>query len=807
MDDGDLAMAHRLQQQFFDEKKKAEEEDLEFARKVQNEQRKEDFFKQTLESTPSSTGFEEPFRSEFGNFGNDNMSFECGSLSEEFEKPIYSSYGSDENAEILRRSLELDCVELPVESPFIKKEDSLNDEDTANLLKHPKTNEDESLALVQLLEMEEKEQAVAKLGLIEEYKRRDEIEDEDRKMAQMMQEMEESRLASNDDVPSHMLTSDDTNEEEYMRKMMIQVQEQQDEELARNFQLQENVVDAAGNERRSGDGLATNLDDSSKPPASTPSPKPPAPPAENSKPMPKSRTATKSNIDEEPISSARSLPQNNTEDEDNDKKLPAKPSSKISDTNINPKTVQNQKPTFENKTAITPTKKKKRTLLSRFLPSKSKQVEMSATANRKSPSYNFTPSSTVPPIIAKVTPVPSKAQSRSRRKRNCVPIREPATCNVCGKNANQFLVALEKTFHLDCFTCLGCCEVIKPTEGFAFTTNENGEKHPLHQKCHAELFGIKCTVCKETIPYSENGMVTYVKHPFFTSEQMCPKHVKNPCRRCNGCNRFEPEGLGAGFVDLQDGNRRLCHSCCRTVIVDSEEAKPLWNKVMNFFENILCISVWKGLRDIPILVVGYETLNESSRFTSHSGSSQIMTRGLCLSEHQSGRKIELANLRLDRQNGSFMCDEDNLINGFTYFQVPDASKRNKYASVTAILCLSGLPSDLSASVLAHEATHAWFKLHPNFDIKKPIPLMVEEGCCQLVANLFLSEGLEPASTETYNDDGPSDNLLRQYFKFTIETDENEIYGTGFRLAAKAYAEIGIEALLSHVAMYREFPQI
>eukprot|EP00549_Striatella_unipunctata_P026582 CAMPEP_0118719376 /NCGR_PEP_ID=MMETSP0800-20121206/29439_1 /TAXON_ID=210618 ORGANISM="Striatella unipunctata, Strain CCMP2910" /NCGR_SAMPLE_ID=MMETSP0800 /ASSEMBLY_ACC=CAM_ASM_000638 /LENGTH=183 /DNA_ID=CAMNT_0006626735 /DNA_START=258 /DNA_END=809 /DNA_ORIENTATION=- len=182
-----------------------------------------------------------------------------------------------------------------------------------------------------------------------------------------------------------------------------------------------------------------------------------------------------------------------------------------------------------------------------------------------------------------------------------------------------------------------------------------------------------------------------------------------------------------------------------------------------------------------------------------------MTRGLCLSEHQSGRRFEVPRLTFDKNRKSFR-PRDVEAKGYTYFQVPDADKINPDSSVTAILCLSGLPSDLTASVLAHEATHAWIKLHPSFDIAEPIPPMVEEGCCQLMALLFLNDGLKPASLAIHDDKGPSDAKLRQYFKFSIETDDNEIYGTGYRQAAKAYANIGIEALLSHVVLYKEFPE-
>jgi len=190
---------------------------------------------------------------------------------------------------------------------------------------------------------------------------------------------------------------------------------------------------------------------------------------------------------------------------------------------------------------------------------------------------------------------------------------------------------------------------------------------------------------------------------------------------------------------------------------------------------------------------------------THGGSSQIMTRGLCLTEHQSGRKFKLAKLKYNKNNASFVSG-DVESRGYTFFQVPDASKVNPDSSVTAILCLSGLPRDLAASVLAHEATHAWVKLHPRFDISYPIPPQVEEGCAQLIAMLFLTEGMMPASTETYGDSGPSDAKLRQYFKFSIETEDNEIYGEGYRKAATAYANIGIEALLSHIVLYQDFPK-
>jgi len=342
-------------------------------------------------------------------------------------------------------------------------------------------------------------------------------------------------------------------------------------------------------------------------------------------------------------------------------------------------------------------------------------------------------------------------------------------CHACGKEATHYLVVLDKIFHPCCFKCNGCHKVIDPGESFAMK-----DEGPLCQKCHSNLYGLKCSVCHECIPYGENGVISYVKHPFFTCEKMCPCHTLR--KKCISCNRFEP--VDHSFIDLDHCDRSVCHSCFRTAVTDSIEAKHLWNQVISFLEHELGLSVWPTMRDIPILTVGSDTLNAEN--THHHRDDQLI-RGLCLSEHQCGKRIQ-KNLKSNHVDLT-LCKRDS--------------------HVTAILCLSGLPRDLTASILAHESIHAWFKLHPNFSVANPIPLKVEEGCCQLVAHLLLSDGLGPASKEGE----PSDEKLRQYFKFSIEADDNEIYGDGFREAASAYAAVGISVLLDHVVSYRSFPKI
>ena len=392
--------------------------------------------------------------------------------------------------------------------------------------------------------------------------------------------------------------------------------------------------------------------------------------------------------------------------------------------------------------------------------------------------------------------------TRERHSRNgLIP-----TCAVCDGVVIMPISALGNFYHTACFKCIGCHDHISKNERFAYTQGEGGKKYPLHKQCYAELYGLKCTVCQSAMEADASGRVSYMKHPFFDGEYMCPKHSQEASRRCTGCFRFEP--IAKPFADLNDENRCVCDACLRSVIVDSDDAKPLWNSVIQFIQNNLKLPIWPAMKDIPVLIVGHNALNDQMRNDTgrHGGSSQIMTRGLCLSEHQRGFNFVIPHMRFDRKHSSFLPSAADS-NGYTYFQIPDAISANPHATVTAILCLSGLPADLTASILAHEATHAWIKLNPQFDIKKPIPPQVEEGCCQLIAMLFLTDGLGCTGARATNINGPSDQKLRQYFKFSIETATDDTYGEGYRKAARAYAEIGIEALMSHIVNYQDFPSL
>lgn len=348
-------------------------------------------------------------------------------------------------------------------------------------------------------------------------------------------------------------------------------------------------------------------------------------------------------------------------------------------------------------------------------------------------------------------------------------------------------MAFDRKYHPECFRCSSCNGKIDPNDQFKYTVDEQGRNHPHHRECFIS-FGVQCCVCRQTIPATPDGRVPFIKHPFFENEQMCVRHADEKHRRCSGCQRFEP--LDAPFIDLMDGDRCVCPACCRSVIVDSADAKPLWRSVLTFFESRLKLPVWGPMRDLPILVVGSESLQEQmqAQGSIHVLTTQPMTAGLCLTER--GRSTPTHASSVSYSSGGAQSS---------------SSAAAAPEEVFAVMCLTGLPRDLTASVLAHEAAHAWIKLHPQYRGRNPLPPQIEEGVCQLVAMLFLSDGLAPAPALASSDEGPSDEKLRQYFKFSIEREKNEIYGTGYRRAALAYSDIGIEALLTHVLQYRDFP--
>lgn len=249
-------------------------------------------------------------------------------------------------------------------------------------------------------------------------------------------------------------------------------------------------------------------------------------------------------------------------------------------------------------------------------------------------------------------------------------------------------------------------------------------------------------------------------------------------------------------------------------MVDSADATNIWRLVLGFLEETLKIKVWKDMKHVPIILVPSDVLIENISNSSAIYHNSLLSLSTCIMGNQSGRLLHMSNGKWDPQRRSFKneiiensqnqveisttmgtspTDSDN----FTYFAVPD---KHSYG-VTAVLCLSGLPRQLTAALLCHEAMHVWFRMHPIFGNKEwrecGMPREVEEGCCQLVRREFLKRG---GLKNGCND------LLMRHLIHEFQVGGNEVTNGGFSIADRLSNKYGIEELLNEVVIDKCFPE-
>jgi len=361
-------------------------------------------------------------------------------------------------------------------------------------------------------------------------------------------------------------------------------------------------------------------------------------------------------------------------------------------------------------------------------------------------------------------------------------------CKGCNQplSYGQFYQTGTGKYHTSCFICQACGQIISsPT----FRIQNDLLYHP---QCAMELFSPRCVVCELPIAANSQGQITFIKHPFF-DEKSCAHH-KSSCARCCACMRFEPQAPSKAFSQLADG-RKLCMACCRTVVLDSDEAQPIFHRILAWFEAELGLRIPEEMRQVPVLLVDELTLNEKSSRCGHESVAGVpTTRGLTLSEEGTIQHMGPGVLIFDPYTGQIR-------------QGPmQVYKMGRVKSVTAILVLGGLPYDLCSSVLAHECFHAWLRTQIDFP---NLPSQVEEGMCQLIAHLWLTHNkqnlMQRKSSYGKLLDGPTDEALRNLFLYQIETNDSEVYGDGFRFAAQAYASLGLEILIAHLKTHQAFP--
>lgn len=370
--------------------------------------------------------------------------------------------------------------------------------------------------------------------------------------------------------------------------------------------------------------------------------------------------------------------------------------------------------------------------------------------------------------------------------------------------------------------------------------------------CLEETHGTRCSVCRTFL----RGQ--YLRHNFFESEKYCLTHEQIENRRkCTSCHRIEPmpdPSSGRGpFVDLPDG-RPVCLECLDSAVMTTDEMAALYVSVIDFMEGALGLSIPSGMRQVPVLAVDAASLNSEmdrgSLTHSGPGSQQVQVRGLTLSRSGQLKHYSAGDLSFSWERGWQMGPGR-------------VHKVETVREVTAVLVLYGLPRDLTASILAHEATHVYLRLCKDVPVDLALPS--EEGLCQVVAHRFLqhlhgesaasagggggggpsgrvrtggfdfhrpsfspfsSRSSKPAagisgghadtaspspspSTAATGPANPAQHLeakLRRYFMHSIEHDPSPVYGDGFRHAKRVVDALGLEIALDELRHRRALPE-
>jgi hypothetical protein len=327
----------------------------------------------------------------------------------------------------------------------------------------------------------------------------------------------------------------------------------------------------------------------------------------------------------------------------------------------------------------------------------------------------------------------------------------------------------------------------------------------------------------------------YQCHPFFgPKERICSTHSREEIIKCVSCFRFEPKNHKFARIGISDA--KVCPSCARTALLDNASATTLYWEILRFFSQVHMLDLFEGkMESIPIQLVDEPTLNSKSSSIDCNPNAQ--KRGLCVwSESHYGMNLPNVSNLPNWMGGIAGAGGAGRSRSSRTRSAPrgtgdvptNRSVGIRHVTVQSIYCLKGLPRSLMGSILAHEAMHAWFGLNPlrrdgvvgeesHGEVRR-IPLVVEEGLCQLASHLYLNHVMDLESVGTSvsggtgggGGGGPSDDKLREYFRWSIETDSSPVYGDGFRMAAMAYNEIcdnggSLMDLLQYAMMHKALP--
>lgn len=472
-------------------------------------------------------------------------------------------------------------------------------------------------------------------------------------------------------------------------------------------------------------------------------------------------------------------------------------------------------------------------------------------------------------------------------------------CPTCANPVSplfQHVKFADHLYHDGCFRCFGCQERLITTgvSGNQAQSFSIKDGLPYHPKCAQRLFAPPCSICHCSL------QGRFFVHPFFEDFRYCLSH-EGTRPSCFACRRQEPlvsnNASPSEFIVLPDG-RHLCGECSETVVMESAEMKILYNEVLHYFISELNLNVPAEMFDVPILAVDLYSLNEHLLVEQReglfetSGHNNLPSTG---SIRTGAGTTAGPTIGVDAAKGTTVGLTLSTVGTVRYFQPTEAAKqlgfhhflaasssaaaaphspqetiqdmngfftltKRQETKVTGILILFGLPHDYTASVIAHEAFHAYMRLSPQFQSPNALisgqpsasvaaaakpsyalpsylqtinssrkeggkqyqetrcPAVVEEGLCELMAFKYLdylSRRCTQAGIPLQTGNKGTVDLyeeqraerFRAYCRYRIRTNENPIYGEGFRRANVIAEMVSLPVLLEYVAENRDFPPV
>lgn len=281
-------------------------------------------------------------------------------------------------------------------------------------------------------------------------------------------------------------------------------------------------------------------------------------------------------------------------------------------------------------------------------------------------------------------------------------------CKACNKQINgNFMKKDGDYYHPDCYSKVEelICDYCKKPLDEEYIVSENKK---YHKSCYENYILPKCSVCNFPLKgkYSED----IYKNKFHT-------YHLNEMHLCDACNRIICQALTNGGHDYLDG-RHICNICYATAVFDQKQFEKLLVKVSG---QLTSIGIKFNLKNIQIVGVDRNVLrNKAKNYTER-------TQGYCNSEK--------FNRYIDKR-------------------IVDQTISH------TIYVLSGVPSLVIESTIAHELMHSWIFENTKNNLSDKI----NEGSCNYVSYLYL---------RSLNQDSAEDLIKK------LETDSDINYGKGF----------------------------